>query len=95
MLIVLWLARYRLSSYQLVFSDWLWYTVLPLVSNSALVVAALVLPSQSIRALFVIAEATILLLFIGNHNTWDVVTCTVLERSSKSRRTGASRGLAL
>jgi hypothetical protein len=31
MLIVLWLARHRLS-YQPVLSDWLWYTVLPLVS---------------------------------------------------------------
>jgi hypothetical protein len=83
MLIVLWLARYHLSSYQLVFSDWLWYTVLPLVSNSALGVAALLLPSQSIRALFVIAEAMILLLLIGNHNACDVVTYTVLERSQQ------------
>jgi hypothetical protein len=31
MLIVLWLARHRLK-YQPVLSDWLWYTVLPLVS---------------------------------------------------------------
>src|SRR5437764_5236026 len=40
-LIVLWLARHRLGEYQLVLSDWLWYTVLPLVSYSALVVAAI------------------------------------------------------
>jgi hypothetical protein len=67
MLIVLWLARYRLASYQLVSSDWLWYTVLPLVSYFALIFAALLLPSQPIPALFVIAAATILL-FIGIHN---------------------------
>jgi hypothetical protein len=65
MFIVLWLARHRLASYQPVLSDWLWYTVLPLVSYAALVVAAIVLPSQPVPALFVIAAVTMLLLFIG------------------------------
>ena len=82
MLIVLWLARHRLD-YQPVLSDWLWYTVLPLVSYTALVVAALLLPIQPVSALFVIAAATILLLFIGIHNAWDVVTYTVFERSQQ------------
>ena len=80
-LIVLWLARHRLGEYQLVLSDCLWYTVLPLVSYTALVVAALVLPSQPALALFVIAAATMLLLFIGIHNAWDVVTYTAFQRS--------------
>ena len=80
MLIVLWLARHRLS-YQPILSDWLWYTVLPLVSYAALVVAAIVLPSQPVPALFVIAAVTMLLLFIGIHNAWDVVTYTAFERS--------------
>ncbi len=80
-LIVLWLARHRLTEYQPVRSDWLWYTVLPLVSYTALVVAALVLPSQPAPAMFVIASATMLLLFIGIHNAWDVVTYMAFERS--------------
>jgi len=80
MLIVLWLARHRLS-YQPVLSDWLWYTVLPLVSYAALVVAAIVLPSHPVPALFVIAGVTMLLLFIGIRNAWDVVTYTAFERS--------------
>jgi len=80
MLIVLWLARHRLD-YQPVLSDWLWYTVLPLVSYAALVVAAIVLPTQPVPALFVIAAVTMLLLFIGIHNAWDVVTYTAFERS--------------
>ena len=80
-LIVLWLARHRLSEYQLVLSDWLWYTVLPLVSYTAIVVAAFVLLSQPAPAMFVIAAATMLLLFIGIHNAWDVVTYTAFERS--------------
>src|SRR5262245_30195147 len=80
MFIVLWLARHRLS-YQPVLSDWLWYTVLPLVSYAALVVAAIVLPSQPVPALFVIAAVTLLLLFIGIRNAWDVVTYAAFERS--------------
>ena len=79
-LIVLWLARHRLAGYQLVRSDWLWYTVLPLVSYTALVVAAILLPSQPATAMFVIASATMLLLFIGIRNAWDVVTYTTFQR---------------
>jgi len=80
MLIVLWLARNRLD-YQPVLSDWLWHTVLPLVSYAALVVAAIVLPSRPVPALFGIAAITMLLLFIGIHNAWDVVTYTTIQRS--------------
>jgi len=80
MLIVLWLAHHHLD-YQPVLSDWLWYTVLPLVSYTALLVAAIVLPSQPVPDLFVIAAVTMLLLFIGIHNAWDVVTYTAFERS--------------
>ena len=43
-LIVLWEVRHRLVGYQLVRSDWLWYTLLPLISYTALVVAAILLP---------------------------------------------------
>ena len=85
-LIVLWLARHRLSEYQLVLSDWLWYTVLPLVSYSALVVAAIVLPSQPAPAMFVIAPATMLLLFIGIHNAWDNVTYIAVELSGRENK---------
>ena len=80
MLIVLWLTHHHLD-YQPVLSDWLWYTVLPLVSYAALVVAAIVLPTQPVPALFVIAAVTMLLLFIGIHNAWDAVTYTAFERS--------------
>ena len=69
------------SGHQPVLSDWLWYTVLPLVSYAALVVAAIVLPTQPVPALFVIAAVTMLLLFIGIRNAWDVVTYTAFARS--------------
>jgi hypothetical protein len=77
-LIVLRRAR-RQTHYQLVLEDWLFHTVLPLVSYSAIVVAAILLPGHPAPALFVIATATVLLLFIGLHNAWDNVTYITLE----------------
>jgi uncharacterized membrane protein YphA (DoxX/SURF4 family) len=71
----------RQTDYQPVLEDWRFHTVLPLVSYTALVIAALLLPGQATPALFVIAAATLLLLFIGIHNAWDNVTYIALELS--------------
>jgi hypothetical protein len=46
-----------------------------------LAVAALVLLSNPILALFVVGAATVLFLFIGIHNAWDTVTYLVLASS--------------
>ncbi len=80
-LIVLWEVRHRLVGYQLVRSDWLWYTLLPLISYTALVVVAILLPISPGPVLFIIAAMTLLLLFTGIHNAWDVVTYMAIEHS--------------
>ena len=64
----------RQTDYQPVLEDWLWHTVFPLISYTALVVAAIVLLGNPALALFVIAAVALLLLFIGIHNAWDTVT---------------------
>ena len=79
-IIVLRRAR-RQTDYEPVLEDWLWHTVFPLVSYTGLVVAALLLPIHPAPALFVIAAATVLLLFIGIHNAWDNVTYLAIELS--------------
>src|SRR5260370_10772848 len=76
--IVLRRARHQ-TDYQPVLEDWLWHMVLPLVSYTALVIAALLLPGHPAPTLFVIAAATMLPLFIGLHNAWDNVTYTAIE----------------
>ncbi len=83
--IVLRRAR-RQTDYQPVLSDWLWHTVLPLVSYTALVVAAIVLPGHPAPALFVIGAVTLLLLFIGIHNAWDTVTYIAIELSQPEKK---------
>ena len=78
-IIVLRRIQRRSMGYQPVLEDWLWHTILPLVSYTAIVVAALLLPIYPATVLFVIAAATVLLLFIGIHNAWDNVTYTAIE----------------
>jgi hypothetical protein len=84
--IVLRRARRLQTDYQPVLEDWLWHTVLPLVSYTALVVAAIVLPGHPAPALFVIAAATVLLLFIGIHNAWDNVIYIAIELSRSQNK---------
>ncbi len=71
----------RQTDYQPVLEDWLWHTVLPLVSYTALLVAAMLLPGRPAPALFVIAAVTVLLLFIGIHNAWDNVLYIAIDLS--------------
>jgi hypothetical protein len=77
--IVLRRAR-RQTDYEPVLEDWLWHTIFPLLSYMALVGASIALITNPVPALFVIAAATVLLLFIGIHNAWDSVTYLITER---------------
>jgi len=83
--IVLRRAR-RQTDYQPVLEDWLWHTVFPLVSYTALLVAAILLPGHPAPALFVIAAGTVLLLFIGIHNAWDNVVYIAFELSRSQNK---------
>jgi len=73
MLLVMHRAR-RLTAYRPQVDDWLWYAIVPFVAYVAVVVAAVVLPAAPTETLFALAGATVLLIFVGIHNAWDVVT---------------------
>jgi hypothetical protein len=77
---------HRVSDYTPVLEDWLWHTVFPLISYTALVVAAILLPGNPAPALFVTGGATLLLLFIGIHNAWDNVTYVVIAQSQPENK---------
>lgn len=83
-LIVLRRARSQ-NDYQPVFEDWLFHTALPLVAYASILVAAMAL-SERPTPLFVIGAATVLLLFVGIHNSWDTVTYVVLSRKERRSR---------
>jgi hypothetical protein len=68
-----------LKEYTPVFQDWLWHVYLPIVSYLTMMVAGLLLQKDTMSALFGVAAATLLLLFVGIHNAWDSVTYITFE----------------
>ena len=71
------------TSYEPVFEDWLFHAILPLVSYLILVVAAIEVSSYERGALFGVGAATLLLVLIGIHNSWDAVTWNIFTDTSE------------
>ena len=70
----------RQTAYRPVFEDWLFHVLLPLVAYATLAASAFVASTHPRPALFIVAAASLLLLFIGIHNAWDTVTHLVFAR---------------
>ena len=78
----------RQRSYQPVLEDWAWHVVIPFACYTALFVAAILLLSNPMLAMFFIGAVTVLFLFVGIHNSWDTVTFIAVElprREDKSQ----------
>jgi hypothetical protein len=88
--LVSWRAK-RVAEYSLVLEDWLWHIILPLTAHAMLLAAGLTLVRWPTGALFAIAAAALLLLFIGIHNAWDTVTFLVIQRLEAGRQDGERR----
>jgi len=71
------------TAYEPVFEDWLFHCLLPLAAYAALVVSAGVVHMYERPALFLVAGAVLLLLFIGIHNAWDIVSYHLFVRRQK------------
>ncbi len=65
---------WAMSSYRPDAEDWAWNIALPAIAYATLVFAAFALYAALRGALFAPAAAVVLLVFIGIHNAWDVVT---------------------
>lgn len=63
----------RQTIYQPEFEDWLFHAALPLAAYAILTLSSVSAPFHAREALFGIAAAMLLLLFIGIHNAWDSV----------------------
>jgi hypothetical protein len=66
--------------YQTVFEDRLCHVWLPLLAYATLAAAACAACSHPRPALFLVAAAALLLLFVGIHNAWDIVTYHVFVK---------------
>jgi len=81
------IRRARLQTgYAPVLSDWIWHTVLPLIAYVSLLSAVILLQRSPQRTLFLIAAATLLLLFIGIHNAWDTITYIAIHVRQKEKK---------
>jgi hypothetical protein len=69
----------RLTAYNPDLEDWSWYTILPFVAYGAILTGSIMLFAIPVEALFVLAGGVALLIFIGIHNAWDIVTYIVLR----------------
>jgi hypothetical protein len=76
--------RMRKTAYRPVFEDWLFHFLLPVAAYATLAVSAYAARSHAtgalFGALFGVAAAALLLLFIGIHNAWDAVTYHIFVR---------------
>jgi hypothetical protein len=77
--------RARKTTYRPVLEDWLFHAALPALAYLLLASAAMALRVSTHFALFVVATAALLLLFIGIHNAWDTATYVVVARDSEHR----------
>ena len=76
----------RQSSYKPDWEDWLFHLVLPVGAYAVLVLSALAASSHEREALFAVAAATLVLLFIGIHNSWDTIAYQVLIRMREVKK---------
>jgi hypothetical protein len=89
--VVLVARRMRLqTTYQAVFEDRLFHVLLPFTAYALLAVSSCAAYFYPRPALFVVGAAALLLLFIGIHNAWDIVTFHVFGK--RKDETGTKEG---
>ena len=69
----------RVPAYTADTEDWVWHTLLPLVSYALIFAGALTLTAFPNTAPYAFAAAVVLMLFIGIHNAWDIVTFMTVD----------------
>ena len=78
-IVVVWRRMRHQTTYQPVLEDWLCYVILPWISYAAMLVTAILLTTNPFLALFIVATATILLIFVSIHNAWDSTTYITIQ----------------
>jgi hypothetical protein len=73
----------RQTIYQPEFEDWLCHAWLPFIAHATLAASAFAACAHAHEALFGVAAAALLLLFVGIHNAWDAVTYHIFVRKPK------------
>jgi hypothetical protein len=64
----------RFSAYTADAEDWTWYIILPFIAYGVISAGSIALEFDPLKALFAVGGGIVLLILIGIHNSWDVVT---------------------
>ncbi len=96
LLYMLWvlLRTFRQRAYEPVLEDWIWYSILPSIAYIALGVCAMVFLLVPGETLFAVAAIVLLLIIIGIHNSWDIVTYIVTGQLDTLKPSPAEAGVA-
>ena len=62
----------KTKAYVPVLEDWIWNVILPAVVSFGLLTVAILIWYRLSPALFAVATLSLMLLFIGIHNAWDI-----------------------
>ena len=74
------------TAYHAVFEDWLFHALLPFAAYAVLAATAWSARAHAHEAMFGVAGAALILLFIGIHNAWDAVTYHVFVKKPKQEQ---------
>lgn len=78
----------QFSGYQPDAEDWTWYTFLPMFAYAVIFASAILLMVQPHLAMYGPAAGVSLLILIGIHNSWDIVTyITIVNPDSEDNQT--------
>jgi hypothetical protein len=77
--------RGNASDYVPVHEDWLWHVILPTIVYGALFAMAFLTWRWMEECLYGVATVSMLLLFIGIHNAWDVAVAISARKREDSR----------
>jgi hypothetical protein len=79
MLVLMYRTR-TFEDYRADLEDWAWYNVLPFAAYAALFAGAVMGIAHGDAGAFVVAGASLMLVFVGIRNAWDIVTFIVVGR---------------
>lgn len=75
----------HLQSYVAVREDWIWHVGLPSLAYGGLLTASLPIGAGRWGGLYGVGAASVLLLFIGIHNAWDIAVWMTLRRGDAAQ----------
>jgi hypothetical protein len=73
------------SVYVAVREDWIWNVIVPGLAYGCLFIVGALLPYWPQQSLYVVAGLSLLMLFVGIHNAWDIAVWMTVNRRENKR----------